>query len=228
MVRYQALIAKAREEVEATAEWKQAKAELDAIAPGSEGAASRLQIRQRMTAMQDKRVQADRAIAAVRKEIERQKADDAQEFAKFHAAMNLSVSVNGRILAFCRQAMGKQVGDGQCTALAATAAGSAGAKEWFKLTPRGSDDYVWGQLICVLDGNSRDTSKIRAGDIIQMRGVVQVHGATAEHHTAIVKEIGDGNIVVYEQNSNGRMFVVESLYRVADLTAGRMMVYRPF
>jgi len=151
-----------------------------------------------------------------------------QKVAEARAALRLPL--NEQIVSFCQQAMGKQVGGGQCSHLADGAVTFAGARNWPGLTPRGSDDYVWGELVCVIEGNSRDFSKAMPGDIIQMRGV-QFEGASgrawAEHHTAIVKELVAGDIVTFEQNHKGQLFVVENTYHMAEMKSGWMRIYRP-
>lgn len=140
--------------------------------------------------------------------------------------------LNERVLMFCRNHAGDRVGDGQCSRLAEAAVSFAGARSWVGLTPRGSGDYVWGRLVCTLDPDHLKFDKVLPGDIVQLRDA-HFQGADgssldAEHHTAVVKSVTDAEIVVWNQNHGGRMFVVETTYRVGDLKRGWLRVYRPF
>ena len=115
------------------------------------------------------------------------------------------------MLRFCREQVGKQVGNGQCAILIVEALRAAGAETRFKDTP-GSGDYVWGEFVCKLEvkngaqtlevgdaGRSKDKRRrtdVRPGDIIQFRDAefqgseIRPEGrytyrASRPHHTAV-------------------------------------------
>ncbi|MDE0821296.1 MAG: hypothetical protein OSA95_09255, partial [Opitutales bacterium] len=89
-----------------------------------------------------------------------------------------ATSSNDLMVKFCRENMGKKVGNGQCTEVARYALKSAGAQSRQKNVDfPAKGDYVWGKSIACLEttgrglketGNRKD---IQAGDIIQFRDV---------------------------------------------------------
>jgi hypothetical protein len=81
-------------------------------------------------------------------------------------------SLNQLILKFCRANLNRKVGDGQCAALLTEAVRFAGGRIDFanRRDTRHSDDYVWGRLVTTLTVNNRDASKVRPGDLLQIRG----------------------------------------------------------
>tara|TARA_B100001123_G_scaffold377453_1_gene444944 strand:- start:140 stop:676 length:537 start_codon:yes stop_codon:yes gene_type:complete len=155
-----------------------------------------------------------------------------------------AASPNDQIVKFCRDNIGKQVGNGQCTEVARYALKSAGAKSRQKNPDfPAKGDYVWGKSIACLEttgrglketGNRRD---IQPGDIIQFRDV-RIKGRkpggrgyytkSFKHHTAVVSEVENrGRVVkVYHQNTGGRKLVVEHSLNLDDLKAGWMRFYR--
>jgi hypothetical protein len=156
----------------------------------------------------------------------------------------LATPEKDQIIKFCRENMGKQVGNGQCTELAKHAFRVAGAQSRQK-NPDFPDkgDYVWGESIACLETTGRGLKEtgnlkdIQPGDVIQFRDV-QMNGKkpigrghytkSFTHHTAVVSEVENrGRIVkVYHQNTGGRKFVVEHSLNLDDLKAGWMRFYR--
>jgi hypothetical protein len=154
-------------------------------------------------------------------------------------------ALGARIVQFCRENEGKQVGAGNCYALAAKALNAAGARpRVLNADYPAKEDYVWGQLVFYQEttraglkreGNGKD---IRPGDVIQFRdtkfegrrpGGKGKYTQTAPHHTAIVYAVGnDGKVVkTYQQNDKGRKFVTEGSLTLDDLKEGWIRVYRP-
>lgn len=80
-------------------------------------------------------------------------------------------------------------------------------------------------------------TKVRPGDIIQYRDAKfsgrrpggGTYSSSAQHHTAIVAAVAsDGKVLsIYQQNTNGKRFVVEDRQVLTDLNAGWLKVYRP-
>ena len=153
-----------------------------------------------------------------------------------------AASANEQIVKFCKENMGKQVGNGQCSALAKYALEAAGARPRQKNSD--SPSGGWGRLVLFLEvtervpketGSRRD---IKPGDIIQFRDA-KMKGKKAsgrgyytkgfKQHTAVVSEVGNrGRIVkIYHQNSSGRKFVMEGSLMLDDLQTGWMRFYRP-
>jgi hypothetical protein len=128
------------------------------------------------------------------------------------------LTLNQKVAVFPPGHLRKQVGDGECYALADRALRQAGARSadsYGKITA--DADYVWGTSVALKD--------VIAGDILQFRdhkitiktvtrtkkrrrdGSVEERTYTEErfqergHHTAIVAEnLGGGALVVFEQH----------------------------
>src|SRR4051794_33478744 len=140
-------------------------------------------------------------------------------------------SLGEKVVAFCQQHRGEQVGDGECASLANQALKAAGAKG------RGPDrpnkgDYTWGnQIFCIEGHDNAPTSEgksfdIKAGDIIQLRDVKfkgrrpgGTYSMTFSHHTAIVAGLEDGGqtVHVFHQNFGGKKIVMNATYKLNDL-----------
>jgi|SRR5262245_2942317 len=145
-----------------------------------------------------------------------------------------------KIVQFCKDRIGKSVGDGECGTLAQEALKAAGAAGLGRDNP-GPGDFVWGELVFVLefkDGKRvKDPAKAtaQAGDVIQYRDATlpsTLNGRSAlfltPHHTAIVGEVKkSGDLVVYEQNVGGTNVVVRSTIGLNGLRSGWLRVYRP-
>ncbi len=118
-----------------------------------------------------------------------------------------------QVLAFAESMVGRQVGDGECFALADLALHSAGARSADSFTEIGeSTDYVWGRSVKLSD--------LRPGDILQFRDFALqsriIRGARGDyggpayeesvrvderpHHTAIVERVDGASVVILEQN----------------------------
>jgi hypothetical protein len=154
--------------------------------------------------------------------------------------------INEKVIQFCKDHRGKQVGGGQCTDLAEAALKHADAKPRtaFKDNP-GQGDYVWGELVYALEmkDDTRKESKdpkrtIQPGDVIQYRDATfkgkdlrgfENYEAACPHHTAVVLEVmkAPNVLAVLEQNVDGRRIVAESSYRLTDLKTGWLRIYRP-
>jgi hypothetical protein len=121
--------------------------------------------------------------------------------------------IGAQIVAFARDRMGNEVGDGECYDLADQALHSAGARsapDYGEITA--DADYVWGQPIPL--------SQARPGDIVQFHNfniVTTVVASTRlldgrtyttqtweqdqrEHHTAIVEQNLGTSLSLLEQN----------------------------
>jgi hypothetical protein len=157
-----------------------------------------------------------------------------------------STTVNDKIVKFCKDHVGQKVGDGECSDLGDEALKSAGAKprSAFKDFPN-EEDLVWGELVYALeikDNAPKETkvpkTSIQPGDVIQLRDArfagknlrgVENYEAEYGHHSAVVVAVKKetGVLTILEQNFNGKKMVTESTYRLSDLKAGWVRVYRP-
>jgi hypothetical protein len=132
--------------------------------------------------------------------------------------------VNQQVLMFANDHFGQQVGDGECSTLAATAVAEAGGKPFSELGPSGPDsDYVWGVEIATLTPFGGSVADVQPGDIIQFRSVqLTLHVETRypdghysttttlqsyAHHTAIVSDLQGSLIDVLQQSVNGNRTV---------------------
>lgn len=149
-------------------------------------------------------------------------------------------ALNREVLAFARDHLGKQVGNGECATLAAAALRKAGARR-FPLN-RADGDYIWGRPI----ESFRDALP---GDLLQFRdavfqgktrvsshqSIVWRYGYT--HHTAVIAEVRDkGALVTILQQNVGdeatseerKSRVQEGTLRPASLKkGGKVWIYRP-
>jgi hypothetical protein len=164
--------------------------------------------------------------------------------ALFVTATASAPTLNDKVAGFCQARLGKQVGDGECYALAAQALLAAGAKPQPALgdSPN-KGDYVWGKLVYTREtrddrpAEKGDAAKLRPGDVIQFRDVrfegTRDDGGTyfwaTDHHTAVVTAVKDDGkgLTVLHQNADGKRFVHEKTYTLGDLKTGWLRVYRP-
>jgi hypothetical protein len=151
-------------------------------------------------------------------------------------------SLGEKVIAFCQEHKGQQVGDGECATLANQALRFASAKG------RGNDypnkgDYTWGTRIFSIEAEESAAPKIegksfdiKPGDIVQLRDVKfkgrrpgGTYSMTFSHHTAIVAGVEDGGQVVhiFHQNFGGKKIVMTATYKLADLKEGWLRFYRP-
>jgi hypothetical protein len=143
-----------------------------------------------------------------------------------------------KIVQFCKENLGKQIGDGECGTLAVEAMKSAGAKPFsdYKENP-GVQDFVWGEPVFVLefvDGKRKREpadAKPKPGDVIQYRDTMfrSSRGIYLfSHHTAVIADVkASGELVVYEQNMQGKKEVTQGTLRPGELASGWIRVYRP-
>src|SRR5262249_10283955 len=138
-------------------------------------------------------------------------------------------TVGDRVEAYARSHLNQTVrwqpqyyGNEQCTDLVLAALNSAGAKTDadFGTVGNNGSDYIWGTLALkrtVGGMGSGQWSDIKPGDILQFSNVKIVNPdgswSTMGHHSAIVsKNLGNGQLTVLEQNSNGHHYVEEHTY----------------
>lgn len=120
------------------------------------------------------------------------------------------------LVAFCKEHMGKQVGNGECWTLADEAFKAC------KLKRPTEDARVWGRLV------DWEKEKLMPGDIVEYRSAKFSNGsATGPEHTSVVIKGGRKSGVIAEQNWGGDKTVRESSLDLKDLTSGEIMVYRP-
>jgi hypothetical protein len=143
-----------------------------------------------------------------------------------------------KLVQFCKDNLGKTVGDGECGTLAVKAAEAAGAKPFFEYKENpGPQDFVWGELVFVIefkDGKRKREpadGKAKPGDVIQYRDAMFRSGGGIyifSHHTAVVAEVkSSGDLVVYEQNMQGKKEVTKGTLQPNSLAGGWIRVYRP-
>jgi hypothetical protein len=151
---------------------------------------------------------------------------------------NAAAELAQKVVGFCKDNLGKMVGDGECGTLAVKAAEAAGAKPFheYKENP-GVQDFVWGELVFVQeikDGKrirEPADAKAKPGDVIQYRDATfrSSRGIYIfSHHTAVIAEVkSTGELVVYEQNMQGKKEVTKGTLRPSELAGGWIRVYRP-
>jgi hypothetical protein len=145
--------------------------------------------------------------------------------------------LNEKVLAYCRENVDKEVGNGECAGLAAQALKAAGARVHAGPDAPRERDYVWGREVWRIESRTGaptetgSVADIRPGDILQFRDVKFGEKGGFAHHTAIVAEVVDGNLLkfqVYQQNAGGKRFVIKStLHKFRDLQEGYILAYRP-
>jgi len=143
-------------------------------------------------------------------------AEETKEFAAKAEAERLAVEARVKIVSFCKQNLGKQVGNGECWTLADEAFKASGAKR-----PEG-ESRVWGRLV--------DFAKepLEPGDIVEFRAAqISGYGTTGPNHTAVVVKGGRrGQCTVAEQNWSGVKKVRETQLNLRDTVSGEVMAYR--
>jgi hypothetical protein len=152
--------------------------------------------------------------------------------------------LNEAVVAFCKANLNKQVGDGECAALASAALKEAGAKPHREFPDSPNEgDYVWGEFVFGMEIKNGKGSlegavtKVRPGDIIQYRDAKfagrrpggGTYSASAPHHTAVVSSVSpDGKVItILQQNTNGKRVVTEATQVLTDMQSGWLKVYRP-
>jgi hypothetical protein len=151
-------------------------------------------------------------------------------------------SLGEKVVAYCQEHNGQQIGDGQCAVLAAHALHAAGARGMGRDHPN-KGDYTWGRFALVVeeqaDGVKSETGafkEIQPGDIIQLRDVKFVHHKGRAiltsfygHHTAVVEKIEEDPTIVhvFQQNSGGHKYITTATFRLNELKKGWMRFYHP-
>jgi hypothetical protein len=130
-------------------------------------------------------------------------------------ANTVSPTYNAKILEFAVNHLGMQVGNGECSTLAADALIYAGAKP--------ADGYVFGAKIPM--------SSIQGGDILQFENALfagQLYWLRLgfPHHTAIVDSVQGTTVVVLQQNYNNSRVVRMTALDFADFQSGTVTAYR--
>ncbi len=121
-----------------------------------------------------------------------------------------------KVVAYCRAQADRQVGDGECWALANEAFKACG------LQRPGRHPRVWGRLIDLTK------EKPLPGDIVEFRTARFPDSITGPEHTAIVvATAAEGRIVVAEQNWCEIKKVSRREMDPAALISGELMFYRP-
>jgi hypothetical protein len=122
-------------------------------------------------------------------------------------------SLGDKVVAYVATLQGRQVGDGECFALADNALASAGARSaasYGEISP--DADYVWGRPVSL--------SQLQPGDVLQFRNFRIVKRITTlqqtpdaqvvrsesedieerDHHTAVVERNFGDSVSIFEQN----------------------------
>jgi hypothetical protein len=137
-------------------------------------------------------------------------------------APEAAAGLNDAVLAYAVAALGTQVGDGGCWALADEALKAAGAD-------------TSGDFGCVF-GSAVDLYAVIPGDVLQFEGVHfegpdPATGGTYwqdfPHHTAIVYSVSGSQITLLNQNVNGDTTVQFTTINLNDLQYGTISAYRP-
>jgi hypothetical protein len=139
-------------------------------------------------------------------------------------------SLNDKVVEFARSKLGQQVGNGQCTALAAEALRHSGGSR------RGARQGVWGDEL-------ESLQDAKPGDILQFEDVVFVGRRRQDdgsiltqtrklpHHTAIIAQVRKRGtkpiLVILHQNVNNSRIVQEWTIDVAEQKSGSVKGYRP-
>lgn len=155
---------------------------------------------------------------------------------------SVNASLNQRVAAYLAQNVGKRLGGGECAHLASESLRVAGAK-FGNVGPDspGSGDYVWGTLVKTVEFkvgtavDSRPSSALQPGDVLQYRNTTFSTGSKATHHTSVVAAVDSSGRVtkVYEQNlGNGGVKGVNRTVTLrpldlSKLTGGFVRAYRP-
>ncbi|HWB05800.1 MAG TPA: CHAP domain-containing protein [Verrucomicrobiales bacterium] len=133
------------------------------------------------------------------------------------AAKKRAIEVPAKIVSYCKEQKGKQVGNGECWTLANECFKSCGLKR------PGGQLRVWGRKL-------ETKEKPQPGDIVEFKAAkFSDGGMTGPEHTAVVVGLGKqkGIIQIAEQNWGGNKTVRIRDFDPAGLKSGEMMFYRP-
>jgi len=147
---------------------------------------------------------------------------------------------NRAVFAYCERRVGKRVGSGQCADLAQLAIEAATGRSFSVRGPKNAPgDYVWGREVAEITPRSRGVGALEPGDVLQFHGARfagkithpdgnwQSWESTADHHTAVVVGVKGDVITVFQENSDGKLYVTLGTYRAGELKAGWVKAYRP-
>jgi len=141
---------------------------------------------------------------------------NAEERAAAEAAAKRAREIPVMLVAYCKEQMGKQVGNGECWTLADEAFKACGLKR------PGRDLRVWGRLV------DHKNEKLQDGDIAEYRTAKFSNGTwTGPEHTAVVVKVNRKSIVVAQCNWGGNKNVTEMEFDPDTLVSGELMFYRP-
>jgi hypothetical protein len=125
--------------------------------------------------------------------------------------------INKVVMDFTVANMGKQVGNGECAALASEAFKVANAQRM----QHSGKTYIWGRE--VLPGET-----VLPGDVVQMEDCKFSKGGGTAHHTVLIwKVLGPGTYEILEQNYAGRRTVGSRTMDLNLLVEGSVVIYRP-
>ena len=138
-------------------------------------------------------------------------------------------SLESRVITFCRQHLGKQVGNGICEDLVDAALKFAGAKvqrgayygrQVYSGTPGGQQPNFVGNL-----------KQVKPGCVVHFNGPYKIghyFSNSSEGHVAIIESPDqDGTWHVYQQNYNNKKYVTEGELKPIKLTKGSFQVFAP-
>jgi hypothetical protein len=139
------------------------------------------------------------------------------ELATWREAAALNVGpLNADILEFCEANFGKQVGDGECAALAGDAINLVHAQK----PPNNGKWYVWGREL-------KPGQPVLPGDIVQLEDC-KWRTSAAPHHTQVIRRVlGPNRYEVLQQHVNGTRIVVTGELNMNTLLEGAVKIYRP-
>ncbi len=150
------------------------------------------------------------------------------------------LSIAQQVHEYASRHIGARVGSGECADLNYYGLEVAGARPFGTWQDQpAAGDYVWGRKIATLTPNfeAEDLAEqLIPGDMLQFRNVKIVekvgrvtYTTTATHHSAVLDafDASSGKLTIFEQNSGGKRYVTRRTFRVADIQAGSIWVYRP-
>jgi hypothetical protein len=148
----------------------------------------------------------------------------------FALACGADLPLNDKVVEYAKSMIGEQVGDGECSTLAAFALRHAGCR------PKSQRNGVWGVEI-------ESAREIRAGDIVQFEkasfvtshfrddGAFITETLDFPHHTAVIVRVRKRGrkptFVILHQNVGGSRIVQEGTIDLGSLRRGSVKYYRP-
>jgi hypothetical protein len=145
-------------------------------------------------------------------------------------ACGIDAPLNDKVIEYARSQIGQQVGNGECSTLAAEALRYAGVRR------RRGEPGTWGEEL-------KSLREAQAGDILQFENAVFIStqirddggGVTQTrefpHHTAVVAQVRKRGkkpiLVILHQNVDGSRIVQEWTIDLAQMRRGGIKVYRP-